>query len=232
MNSKTGTYDIRRHRYLRQTFVTVWVCADGSVVDGHKHFVEAAGHSEHQLLVKALHFPKEFPLANICFGPKNSRPRKFKLIRRCRMSDALREMLEAPLQKGKVVIPLEDAQAVGDRLEAEAAKSLAVDVAGQDLPDDVQDPALNRCMARTWGNGLGKQCANLKRPDSDYCGKHAEVGKRKHGRVDEDLPAFMLPKAHGSRAARDAVEEAVKPVPQAVTQKPAASKKSTTTSQE
>jgi hypothetical protein len=234
VNSKRGTYDIRRHRYLRQTYVTVWVCDDGSVVDGHKHFVEAAGHTEHQMLVKGLHFPKMFPLADIAFGPANSRPHKFKGKRRSRISDALRDMLDAPVQKGKVVIALQDpdAVAVAERLEAEAARAPAGEAFDQELPEEVQGPAPLLCMARTWNQGLGKRCINNKRLDSDYCGTHAEEGKRKHGRIDEAPPAFMLQSKAHPRAASGGVE---KPVPKAASQQAAAgqqpavpSKRSTT----
>ena len=37
---KHFVYDFRKHRYLRQNFVTVWVCESEAVIDGHKHFVE------------------------------------------------------------------------------------------------------------------------------------------------------------------------------------------------
>ena len=40
-NKHTGTYDIFTHRYLRQTFVSVFFTADGYVLDEHKHFQEA-----------------------------------------------------------------------------------------------------------------------------------------------------------------------------------------------
>ncbi len=55
----TGVYDINRHMYLRRTFVAVHVRDDATIVDGHKHFVEAGGWSERAVFVKYLRSPKK-----------------------------------------------------------------------------------------------------------------------------------------------------------------------------
>ena len=51
---KTRCYDFRRHMYLRQSYVSAYATADGQVLAGHKHYMEAGGHSEHQLFIKGL----------------------------------------------------------------------------------------------------------------------------------------------------------------------------------
>ncbi len=53
-----GAYDLNRHIYLRMTFVVVHVRADASIIEGHKHFVEAGGWSERAVFVKYLRSPK------------------------------------------------------------------------------------------------------------------------------------------------------------------------------
>ena len=70
-DSKIGIYDPSRHVYLRQTFVTVWVTADRTVFDGHKHFIEGAGYTEHAQFVERLLNKKD--LTEVPQGPKSSR---------------------------------------------------------------------------------------------------------------------------------------------------------------
>ena len=59
----------RRHQHLRQTYVTLWVCEDGSIVDGHKHYMQGAGWTEHQLFLAEAIDSKGF-LRPIPQGPK------------------------------------------------------------------------------------------------------------------------------------------------------------------
>ena len=47
MSLRTRTYDLNRHMYVRRTFVSVYVLENGRVVDMDKHWMEAAGQSEH-----------------------------------------------------------------------------------------------------------------------------------------------------------------------------------------
>jgi hypothetical protein len=48
-----------------------------------------------------------------------------------------------------------------------------------------------RCMARTWGGGLGIQCSYKKKDGEDFCGQHLKNGWIKHGRIDEDPPELF-----------------------------------------
>ena len=95
----TGVYDINRHMYLRRTFVAVHVSDDATIVDGHKHFVEAGGFSEHAVFVKYL---RSRPVRS---GPASSGPgkrkRKFRHPKPKR-SVALRVMLRAPASQTTV----------------------------------------------------------------------------------------------------------------------------------
>ena len=56
-NKETKTYDIYRHKFLRQTFVTIYVTHAKKVFDMHKHFVEGGGYTEHKLFVEGLNDP-------------------------------------------------------------------------------------------------------------------------------------------------------------------------------
>ncbi len=58
---------------LRRTFVGVHVCDDASIIDGHKHFVEAGGWREHAMFVKCLRSPKKADACPWRSGPA-SRP--------------------------------------------------------------------------------------------------------------------------------------------------------------
>lgn len=49
-------------------------------------------------------------------------------------------------------------------------------------------PSEMRCMARTWGGGLGTQCSYKKKEGEDFCGQHLKNGWEKHGRIDEEAP--------------------------------------------
>ena len=96
-NKRTGTYDIFRHIYLRQNFVSIYVTGGDKAVDGHKHFVEGGGFSEHSLFISGL-VDKEAKdgLDPIAQGPKNSRPAAKRHPFKPKLSEALRSMLGAP----------------------------------------------------------------------------------------------------------------------------------------
>lgn len=53
-HAKTSTYDLQRHQYLRQTYVSVWVAEGGKVLDSHRDFVSGAGMTEHTLFISGL----------------------------------------------------------------------------------------------------------------------------------------------------------------------------------
>ena len=58
----TKTYDINRHMHLRHTYVSVLVYSDGRVVDSHKHWMQAAGQSEHASFFASLVSVEKYPL--------------------------------------------------------------------------------------------------------------------------------------------------------------------------
>ena len=105
-SKETGSYDLNRHMYLRRSFVSVYLTAEKEAVDGHKHYVEAAGFSEHQLFVQAIMRNDDAkPLPR---GPKNSRPAEKKRPKqKAKRSEALKRMLAAPGAK----LPLAPAEA-------------------------------------------------------------------------------------------------------------------------
>lgn len=45
-----------------------------------------------------------------------------------------------------------------------------------------------RCMARTWGGGMGTQCSYKRKEGQEFCGQHLKNGWEKHGRIDQDIP--------------------------------------------
>ena len=47
---------------------------------------------------------------------------------------------------------------------------------------------MGKCMARTWGGGLGGQCNNNPVAGSDLCKVHGKSHGLAHGRVDGDIP--------------------------------------------
>ncbi len=53
--------------------VSVYRLAGGSLIDGHKHFVEAGGQIEHFWFFKGIVDEKAFLLVPQASGPKNSR---------------------------------------------------------------------------------------------------------------------------------------------------------------
>ena len=71
----TGTYDLMRHIYLRQSFVTVWVTEQKHCIDCHKDYMTFGGFTEHTLFVSGLVQERDF-LSPICSGPLHSRARR------------------------------------------------------------------------------------------------------------------------------------------------------------
>ena len=59
---------------------------------------------------------------------------------------------------------------------------------GEAVPARTCPVARAKCMARTWSGDVGRQCERAQKV-GEYCGIHA--ASRKHGRIDEPLPAFM-----------------------------------------
>ena len=59
--------------YLRQNSATIFVAADTHILGTQKHFIEAAGHSEHAWFTNGFQTPGK--LDPIATGPKTSMPR-------------------------------------------------------------------------------------------------------------------------------------------------------------
>ena len=100
--------------YLRHNFVTVYVAADKTVLDTHKHFIEAAGHSEHAWFIKQLQTPGK--LDSIATGPKNSMPRYSNPKPKSKTSEELLQRLKWPSRRGleftAAAIPLPNGEAI------------------------------------------------------------------------------------------------------------------------
>ena len=94
-NRDTGGYDLFRHMYLRRTFVLVYGREDGTVVDGHKHFMEHGGHSEHQLFAQQLLTKDKEATAPVPKGPATQRKRKARVVQ-MKWSEALKAMMKPP----------------------------------------------------------------------------------------------------------------------------------------
>ncbi len=89
-------YDFLRHKFLRQTFVSVYVTADGQAFDGHADFAQGC-FTEHQLFVKGIldsgpGGDRPF-LAKIPQGPKSNRRLGRRPKARPKRSAALKRML-------------------------------------------------------------------------------------------------------------------------------------------
>ena len=64
-----------------------------------------------------------------------------------------------------------------------------------------------RCLARTWNNGCGGQCALPPDAGSEVCKRHVSEQQQSHGLVTGPIPPQKLQafrRAHASRVARDA----------------------------
>ena len=184
---KAKGYSLGQHKYLRQNFVTVYVTVDNRVIDTHKHFIIAAGHSEHAWFIHRLQSPGK--LEPIAKGPKNSMPCVRKQKPQPKIPDGLLARLQAPSKRGLVeeraAIVLPDGEACG-------SVSASV-VAGAARPTNF--PALipvdGYCKARLWADGLLSQCTS--KAANDFCLRHAP--KQSHGRIDEIAPADVAAKA-------------------------------------
>ena len=176
----TGVYDINRHMYLRRTFVAVHVRDDASIVDGHKHFVEAGGFSEHAVFVKYLRSPKKADARPVRSGPASSGPgkrkRKFQHPKPKR-SVALRVMLRAPASQ--TTVPEK-----GPSIEPDH------DEAGGDVECSLcTKPVDGLCMAT---RADGKRCTK-QRLVGGYCRQHEKLlgGDKGHGAILKSIPVWV-----------------------------------------
>ena len=194
---ETGAYDIFRHIYLRQSFTTVFVAADGQVVDEHRNFVEGGGHTEHALFIANLKGHKEQPPAT---GPKSSQPHKAQPKGKPKRSERLKAMLKPPSSMERRT----------GGVKAEVAPQLpVVDKPGPDsdlpgAPPPAQLPILHcslhgdQCLART---GRGTRCKKARvhgeflhsalrpgqprGPSGGLVQVHARCRRRRAGRLGE-----------------------------------------------
>lgn len=90
------TYDLYRHIYLRQSFVTIWVTEEKRCIDCHRDFISGGGFTEPSLFVAGLLQDKDF-LSPICAGPVHFRARKKpKRKAKPKRSERTRAMLAPP----------------------------------------------------------------------------------------------------------------------------------------
>ena len=186
-------YDIVRHIYLRQTFVSVFLLEGGQAVDQHRHFIEAGGQSEHSIFFAGLADPSVFNLQAFAQGPRNSRPHQPKHKPKATRSAALKRMLGPP-EHDAAIVGLRDV-ATDARGSADAAPDAGAqeDRSADAAPDAAPAaPAMDaaKCVARRWDGGKLTQCTH-RRTCGEFCGIHRH--RQPHGRVDEALAADPAP---------------------------------------
>ena len=181
----TGNYDFHRHMYLRRTFVSVFYTSSGKVADEHKHFVEAAGYSEHSVFITALRKPGY--LDEYKKGPQNSRSDKPKHPKKSKMSEKTKFMLSAPGDgsSGIAVLPAHRVNTPSTATQFPGAACgvtsfLAHCALGQDEKS-------SRCLACTVS---GAQCTK-KRVEGNFCKAHAKFAHKMQADVLEYLKPFL-----------------------------------------
>lgn len=204
---KTGAYDVFYHKYLRENFVTVWGTADGQAVDGHKHFIEACGQSEHARFVMAHMKPGW--LHPVAQGPKNSRPQPPRPKAATKMSERTKAMLRPPVLTLPAAGPLPAASEVPHAVASEAP---ATGAPPEHPPPDSSCPVsagpqpqngtCGTCIART---AQGWRCERPAK-EGGFCAQHAKAGKSKRARAQlaESLKAAV---AQAMAAHRRACED-------------------------
>lgn len=90
-HSASGRYDLRRHMFLRQAYVTLYVTAE-KIIDGHNHYMQGGGHTEHTVFLSEVIHGKSF-LAPI---PKGTDTSSRKGKKKLKQSDRTKKMLGAP----------------------------------------------------------------------------------------------------------------------------------------
>ena len=92
--------------YLRRTFTSVYVTSDGKAIDTHKHYIEAAGHSEHAWFVEQL-VNDPTGLDAIARGPKHGKGFR-KANKGARRSQDLHTLLNSASDRGPTDDPVSD----------------------------------------------------------------------------------------------------------------------------
>ena len=90
--------------YLRRTFTSVYVTSDGRAIDTHKHYVEAASHSEHAWFIEQL-VNDPGGLDAIARGPKHSKAVR-KVNKGDRRSQGPHTVLTSASQRGPIDDPV------------------------------------------------------------------------------------------------------------------------------
>ena len=221
-STETKTYHLGRHQYLRRVYVTCFLLENGEVVDYHKHWIEAGGHSEHAMFVLGLQPGAEFSLEKFALGPKNSRPGPAKHPVAPKRSVALKSKLAPPVHQSPIDLdgspqqqqPQQQQQQPGATEASTTASSSVVAVCNPNASES-SAPTLqaSKCLARTWADGIGAQCKVPRRQGTDFCGAHRDHANRKHGRIDEDPPHFMPKARRISKASNIADTETIEACP-------------------
>ncbi|CAE7620467.1 unnamed protein product [Symbiodinium sp. KB8] len=185
-HEKTGTYDVFRHMYLRQTFTAVFVTEQGSVVDTHVDYVRCGGYTEHSLFVGGL--VSKDGLTPVPQGPEHSRPsKKRRTGSKAKRSEATKRMLAPPEDtKKEEPAPTDNMMPSGAEqylpgLAADASKAAFLHFAGEKHADD------DLCLAV---NVRGARCRR-RRSHGNFCKQHAdsaaseEKGKAFFGEVED-----------------------------------------------
>ena len=183
----TGSYSIKRHRYLRTSFTAIYITEDKKVVDWHRHFVQGAGFSEHAEFVKAL-ITKDF-LQKFKDGPSNSKPSGGKFhnskTKKSAYSEKLKEMLADPEPENKtlpepspkIVLP---EKTIPQVLPFSAATPTECSLFKSALScDPLYD---NICLARSKEGRCkrARKCGN-------FCLQHAKMAKATDGEIRKSL---------------------------------------------
>ena len=162
LSRRTGTYDVNRHMYLRHTFVAVYCTDDGQVVDGHKHWIEAGGQSEHSWFVTGVHHPNAFSFASAAKGPVSGRPGKKHPAPKPTRSAKLIKMLGPPLHSASYISSPVVMAAGSGSMEVGTSGNAVVRIPASSAPsqDTVPDsqPGVDdtKCIARTWAKGMDR----------------------------------------------------------------------------
>ena len=90
--------------YLHRTYTSVYVTSDGRAIDMHKHYIEAAGHSEHAWFIQEL-VKDPGGLDFIARVPRHSKGVR-KLNKGPRRSQDLHTLLTAASERGPIDEPV------------------------------------------------------------------------------------------------------------------------------
>ena len=170
-------YDFDDHRRVTERFTVVLVLEDGTVLDTHSHFM-AETQTEHHHFVRGVEGEKELPLKK---GPNKAKHA------RGRRKDKRPEHMKEVLARAK-----ETASTPVLALEARAntrPETHTMPLSIKQQPTSLAlVPVDGRCKARVWGSGKFPQCSAKAKKGEEFCGRHNNIDKRKHGCIDDEAP--------------------------------------------